>query len=239
MTKKCVLSIGLGLLICSLLYGSDSDTQARNAVGKFKQSEVGRVFLRDHSEKDLEKVAAFLRDPVANFRGVRSVGDICAYVHAYAQYISETGDDPAGYLKFLSRHFRVATKDNVPILTYLVLNCRNAFLSEAWIAHYAELLRDYPRLFAEDLSRRKNWKRIVEEASMDDPQAINEGLAKLGQSKFELALKSCVSSISKSSGGNGTKAIPSIADYPVFLAPAPASGNKSAWEPGLSQNATL
>ncbi len=235
MTKKCVLSIGLGLLICSLLYGSDSDTQARNAVGKFKQSEVGRVFLRDHSEKDIEKVVAFLRDPVANFRGVRSVGDVCAYIHAYAQYVSETGDDPAGYLKFLSRHFRVATKDNVPILTYLVLNCRSAFLSEAWVAHYAELFRDYPGLFAEDLSRRKNWKRIVEEVSMDDPQAIEEGLAKLGQSKFERALKSYFLSISKSSGGNGTKAILSIADYPVFLGRAPASGTRSTWEPRIEQ----
>ena len=197
MKKKPILFIGLPLLICSFL-SCVSDARTRNIVSKFKQTEVGRGFLINHSEKDLEKVLAFLQDPLRNFHSVQRVADVCSYEYAYAKYLAETKQkDDAGYLKFFSTHFRVATDDNVPILTYLILNCHNAFLGEALVDRYTMLFGSSPEIFIKDLRRRTNWKHIVDETRAGNWQAFKEGLAKLGDSGFELELKNYVLSISK------------------------------------------
>ncbi|MGZ7065707.1 MAG: hypothetical protein ACXVI6_05055, partial [Candidatus Aminicenantales bacterium] len=128
MTKEFHLFIGIPMLVCSFL-SCASDAQIRNTVSKFKQSEVGRAFLINHSEKDLEIVLSFQRDPLRNFQDVQRVADVCSYIYAYARYLAETKQkDDAGYMDFYSKHFRIATDENVPVLTYLVLNCHNAFL---------------------------------------------------------------------------------------------------------------
>jgi hypothetical protein len=195
--KKFILFIGLPLLICSFL-SCASDARTRNIVSKFKQTEVGRGFLLNHSEKDLEKVLAFLQDPVRNFRSVQRVADVCSHEYAYANYLAETKQkDDAGYMTFFSTHFQVATDDNVPILTYLILNCNNAFLGEAYADRYTVLFKSSPEIFIKDLRRRKNWKQIVDEIRAGNGRAFREGLAKLGDSGFELELKNYVLSMSK------------------------------------------
>lgn len=197
MTKKLNLFIGVPLLVCSFL-SCASDAQTRNIVSKFKQTERGRVFLMDHSERDLEKVLAFLQDPLRNFQGVQRVADVCSYIGAYVIYLAETKQkDDAGYIKFFSTHFRIATDANVPILSYLMLNCHDDFLMEAIVGRYTELFGVSPEIFVKDLRRRANWKRIVDEAGTGDWRAFKEGLAKLGNSEFELELKNYVASISK------------------------------------------
>jgi hypothetical protein len=197
LTKKLNLFIGVPLLVCSFL-SCASDAQTRNIVSKFKQTERGRVFLMDHSERDLEKVLAFLQDPLRNFQGVQRVADVCSYIGAYVIYLAETKQkDDAGYIKFFSTHFRIATDANVPILSYLMLNCHDDFLMEAIVGRYTELFGVSPEIFVKDLRRRANWKRIVDEAGTGDWRAFKEGLAKLGNSEFELELKNYVASISK------------------------------------------
>lgn len=173
-----------------MLVSCVSGGQPRNIVGKFKQSEVGEDFLLNHSEKNLKIVLAFLQDPVRNFRQVQGVADVCSYIYAYANYLTETRQtDEAGYLCFLSKHFQIATDNNVPVLTYLVLSCHNAFLSEGFADQYSRLFGMYPEVFIKDLRQRANWKRIVYEGAMENWQAFNEGLAKLGNSGFERELK--------------------------------------------------
>jgi hypothetical protein len=154
--------------------------------------------MTNHSEKDLERVLAFLQDPVRNFRSVQRVADECSYEYAYANYLAETKQkDDAGYLTFFSTRFRIATDDNVPILTYLLLNCHNAFLGESLADRYTVLFKSSPEIFIKDLRRRKNWKQIVDETRGGDWQAFREGLAKLGDSGFELEFKNYVLSIFK------------------------------------------
>lgn len=197
MKKERILFIGLSLLICSFLLCAP-DARTRIIVSKFKQSEVGKAFLINHSEKDLEIVLSFQRDPLRNFQDVQRVANVCSYIYAYANYLAETKQkDDAGYLDFFSKHFRIATDDNVPILTYLLLNCNNAFLGEALADRYTTLFGSSPKIFIKDLRRRKNWKQIVDETRAGNWQAFEEGLAKLGDSGFELELKNYVLSMFK------------------------------------------
>jgi hypothetical protein len=194
--RKFNLSIGALLLACFFI-SCVSRELIGYAINKFKQTEVGRSFLKDHSEKDLVKVLAFIQDPVRNFPDVQSVADVCSYMHAYAQYISETNDDAIGYLTFFSTHFRIATDENVPILDYLMLNCHNAFLMDAIADYYTKLFAVSPEIFVKDLKRRANWKRIVDEAGAGDWRAFKEGLAKLGNAGFERELKNYALSVYK------------------------------------------
>jgi len=159
---------------------------------------VGRGFLKNHTEKNLAIVLSFERDPLRNFRDVQRVADVCSYIYAYANYLAETKQkDEAGYMNFFSKHFRIATDENVPILTYLVLNCHNAFLGESFMGQYTDLFGASPEIFIKDLKRRANWKQVVDEARVGNWRAFEEGLAKLGNSGFELELKNYVASISK------------------------------------------
>jgi hypothetical protein len=152
----------------------------------------------DHSERDFEKVLAFLQDPLRNFQGVQRVANVCSYIGAYVSYLAQTKQkDDAGYMDFFSKHFRIATDDNVPILNYLMLTCHDAFLMEAIADRYTVLFKVSPEIFAKDLRRRANWKQIVDRAGGGDWRAFKEGLAKLGNSAFELELKNYVLSISK------------------------------------------
>jgi hypothetical protein len=195
--KKLISFIGLPLFMCSFLLCA-SDARTRIIVSKFKQSEVGRAFLINHSEKDLEIVLSFQWDPLRNFQKVQRVANVCSYIWAYAGYLAETKQkDDAGYLDFFSKHFRIATDDNVPILTYLLLNCNNAFLGEELSDVYTTLFGSSPKIFIKDLRRRKNWKQIVDETRAGNWRAFKEGLAKLGDSGFELELKNYVLSMSK------------------------------------------
>jgi hypothetical protein len=151
----------------------------------------------DHSERDFEKVLAFLQDPLRNFQGVQRVANVCSYIGAYVSYLAQTKQkDDAGYMDFFSKHFRIATDDNVPILNYLILNCHDAFLEESLVGHYTELFGASPKIFVKDLRRRANWKRIVDECRAGDWRAFMGGLAKLGNSGFEQELKKYALSIS-------------------------------------------
>lgn len=150
MTKKSDLFIGVPLFVC-ILVSCVSGGQTRSIVSKFKQSEVGRAFLINHSEKDLEIVLSFQRDPLRNFEDVQRVADVCSYIYAYANYLAETKQkDDAGYMGFFSKRFRIATDENVPVLTYLVLNCHNAFLMEAIADRYTVLFKVSPEIFVKD-----------------------------------------------------------------------------------------
>jgi hypothetical protein len=158
---------------------------------------VGRAFLINHPEKDLEIVLSFQRDPLRNFQDVQRVADVCSYIGAYASYLAETKQkDDAGYMEFYSKHFRIATDDNVPILNYLILTCHDAFLMESIAGKYTELFGASPEIFVKDLRRRANWKWIVGRASGGNWRAFMGGLAKLGNSGFELELKKYALSIS-------------------------------------------
>jgi hypothetical protein len=196
LTREFNTSIGIPLLV-SLFLSCGLNAQTRNVVGKFKQSEVGRAFLKNHSEKDLEKVLAFIQDPVRNFPDVQRVTNLCSYIHAYGQYITEKNDDPAGYLTTFSMCFRVATDENVPILTYLILNCHNAILSEGFADEYTKLFAVSPEIFVKDLKRRANWKTVVFLAGGGNWELFKQGLAKLGNSGFELELKNYALSMYK------------------------------------------
>jgi hypothetical protein len=176
---------------------SGSDAQTTNIVAKFKHSEVGKVFLRDHSEKNLETVVAFLQDPMRNFRRVQGVADVCSYIYAYANYLTETKEkDEAGYHDLGIKYFRVATDKNVPILTYLVMNCHNAFLEESFVDEYTMLFGATPEVFVRDLRRRPNWRQVVDQVRGGYWGAFKDGLAKLGNSEFERQLKDYALSIS-------------------------------------------
>jgi hypothetical protein len=175
-----------------------ANKQARDTARRFKETNVGRAFLANHSQKDLEIVLRFLRDPLTNFRDVQSLPDICSYIYAYANYLAESkGDDTAGYLVFLSTNFRTANEENVPVLTYLIMNCRNAFLGEAFADRYAVLFETSPSIFVKDLMKRRNWKQVVNELRGGNWGAFKAGLAKLGDSPFELELKSYVLSMER------------------------------------------
>jgi len=195
--KKLVLAVGLSFLLCAFLL-SGQHGQIGDIVNKFKHSEVGRVFLRDHSEKNLETVLAFLQDPVRNFRRVQAVADVCSYIYAYVRYLAETKEnDDAGYKRFYRTHFRIATDDNVPILIYLVLNCHNALFMEELTDRYTVLFKESPEVFIRDLRRRANWRQVVDEIRGGNWGAFKDGLAKLGNSGFERELKNYALAISK------------------------------------------
>ena len=191
MIKKSNLSIAVLLLVFSL--GScASGGLIGYTVSRFKHSGVGRAFLKDHSEKDLKKVLAFVHDPVRNFPDVQRVADMCSYINAYGHFVSEKNEDPVGYLNLIHAHFLIATDENVPILTYLILNCHNAILSEGFADRYTRLFEGSPEVFVRDLERRPNWKRVVDEVVGGDWQAFKRGLDKLGNTGFELELKNYV-----------------------------------------------
>ncbi len=191
MIKKSNLSIGVLLLVFSLV-SCVSRGLIGYTVSRFKHSEVGRAFLKDNSEKDLEKVLAFIHDPVRNFPDVQRVADVCSYIEAYGRFISETNEDPVGYLNLTYAHFMIATDEIVPILTYLILNCHNAILSEGFADRYTRLFEGSPEIFIRDLKRRPNWKHVVDEVVGGDWQAFKKGLDKLGNAGFELELKNYV-----------------------------------------------
>lgn len=196
LTVKFHSFIGIPLLVCSFL-SCASDAQTRNIVSKFKQTEAGRAFLMNHSERDLEAALAFLHDPARNFQGVQRVANVCSYLGAYVSYLAETKQkDDAGYMDFFSKHFRIATDDNVPVLNFLMLTCHDAFLMEMIGDHYTKLFGASPEIFVRDLRRRANWKWIVGRASGGNWRAFMGGLAKLGNSGFEQELKKYALSIS-------------------------------------------
>ena len=199
MAKKSQLLISVPLVVC-VLVSCVSGGQIGNIVSKFKQSEVGKAFLLGHSEKDLEIVLAFLRDPVRNFPRVQRVANVCSYIYAYACYLAETNDkDEAGYHDLSIKYFWPATDENVPILTYLVMNCHNAFLGESFVDEYTKLFGASPEVFVRDLRRRPNWKEIVRHLTSGYWGAFTDGLARLGNSGFERELKDYALSISKRS----------------------------------------
>jgi hypothetical protein len=171
---------------------------AANLISAYKETDEGVAFLKKHKELDLLNVVLFLQYPSEYFCRIQRIHDLCSFMWAIEMFLYQQRNmEFDGFFGFVRRNFQVASTENVPILTYLILNCEHAYFAEELVNVYSKLFEKQYVLFIEDLKRRNDWKRIINGMPAGDWNAFKRGLAKLGNSKFELELKEYASSIDK------------------------------------------
>jgi hypothetical protein len=176
--------------------------QANCLISEYKKTKDGEEFLKKHNEADLRKTIAFLQYPIDYFAAIQGIPDLFSYIWAFQLYLykaREIGQKTGllDFYQFLLINFRSANRQNVPILTHLILVCDYAVLGEALVDVYTKLFEFQYEVFLNDLVQRKNWKYVINSLTAGDWRAFKAGLAKLGTSKFELELKDYVASLEK------------------------------------------
>ena len=164
-------------------------------IKELSATEYGRQFLATHSIANMKKIILFLQCPVEYFDCIKPVNNFCEYIFIYRRYINESKKLPSDfYDQFLRNNFASINKNNVPILTFLLLGCQeSALFGEVLADVYTVLFESNPEIFVEDLKKREDWKHVIDALASGSWPALQAGLNKLGDSEFEKAIKAYVS----------------------------------------------
>ncbi len=176
--------------------------QADCFISEYKKTKDGEEFLKKHNKADLRKTIVFLQYPIEYFAAIQEIPDLFSYIWAFQLYLFKAREigqktDFTDFYHFLHINFQSANRQNVPILTHLILVCDYAVLGEALVDIYTKLFEFQYEVFISDLGGRKNWKYVINSLTAGDWRAFKAGLAKLSTSKFELELKGYVASLEK------------------------------------------
>lgn len=179
-----------------------TNEQITELVSKFKGTDEGKLFFKNHDEFLFRKSLSFLQYPKEFFASIERIPDLCTYFWTYQFYVHNNREvfqnfGLNDFFQFLHFNFSTVDRQNVPILTHLILVCDAAVFEEALTDIYSKLFEFHSGIFINDLKQRKNWRIIIDHLPAGDWRAFKAGISKLGSSAFELELKAYVASIEK------------------------------------------
>jgi hypothetical protein len=171
-----------------------ADQDIKEQIKEIKLLEDGREFFNDHSEENMYKIIRFVHNPTKHFPSILNIKDWCSYIQVWDFYLIKVKREAIGCFGTLMRDFCDVDEEKVAILTFLLSTGRNCGLyQEALSTRYSRLFSSNPIVFIEDLKKRKDWRDIIETLQVGDWNAFKVGLTKLGDSEFEIGLKSYAS----------------------------------------------
>lgn len=192
--KMNISVLPASMILCSVVLLCPNFQNADSQVHNLSLTEYGRQFLAEHSTEDMKKTIMFIQSPVRYFDCVKGIDSFCKYIDVYGRFFNETsGSSRDFYDIFLKRNFSTISRENVPILTFLLLSCQgNALFSELLAEAYTVLFESDPALFVIDLKGRKNWRIVLDSLKPGSWPALQSGLTKLGNSRFEREIKAYI-----------------------------------------------
>jgi len=144
-------------------------------------------FVNSFSEEKLIIVMNFINNPDKYFDAIKKIPRLFAYFEVLDR-LAETDEkyDEMSFVSFLDNNFNEGklTEKKVNILTFLLLNSKGYF-GEILADKYSKLFSKFTDVFISYLSKRSDWKRIVNLLGAGDWQVFKTSAEKLGDSGFE------------------------------------------------------
>jgi hypothetical protein len=188
----CIVSVGFGIGQASLPMNRKQAKEEIKVI-KSRIQEWGLEDYRIDDEKALEDVILFINDPLDRFDSIMHLNthQLWHYIGMY-DYVLK-GRKGIGTFYFFDRLEKSMIPVNatkVKLVTYLVHDrMPDGVDAEFMVDIYTKLFEVNPHLFVNDLKTRSDWKDLIGCLASGDYMAMNRGLAKLGNSRFEKELK--------------------------------------------------
>ncbi len=184
----------LAATLCGQDFFNYSKDEIRRQIGEIQKKYVGPEYSGTSSPTDFESVILFLQDPLTHFDAIKAIPDVQSYMSLYGLYLGETNRLPDRYSfigAFMDRYFSTIDDARVPILTYLLLHCSAGIFGDYMGGYYVDLFSRSPGFFVRDLSKRNDWKRVVDDL-VPVCDRLEEIVKRLGNSRFEKKFKQYV-----------------------------------------------
>lgn len=192
---SCIVILQLGY---ANPVGASGHTGQSNEIKKqiesLKLTEYGREFFIQYSEKDLEHLILFLKNPKRYFSKVQNIGSLWSYIGVYQRFLRETHEiEGSIWGAFLEAHYQNIDKKKLSVLTFLLLAAPPGVSKASFADIYVKFFNSNPGLFVRDLKKREDWKRIVD-GLLNYGSSLTMGLNRLSNTAFEIELKTYIDS---------------------------------------------
>lgn len=149
--------------------------------------------LKIASEDALQKAILFIEDPNANFRLTNgmNMSEFWENCRLYERFMYDTNRTRSGF--YLYERLRAVTaemsEEKASLMTFLILNCPAAAYKELLTDLYMKLFACHAGLFIDQLKKRQDWKRVVDELDSASANRVRSVVDSLGDSDFEKEFK--------------------------------------------------
>lgn len=170
------------------------NNEIKKQIINLKLREYGKDFFIQYSEKDLEHLILFLKNPKRYFSKIQNIRSLWAYIGVYQRFLRETHEiEGSIWGLFLETHYQNIDKKKLSVLTFLFLAAPPGVSKASFADIYVKFFNSDPDLFVQDLKKREDWKHIVDEL-LNYGSSLTMGLDRIANSVFETDLKTYISS---------------------------------------------
>jgi hypothetical protein len=190
----CIAFIGFGKGQTSLpMDRKQANEEIKVIKSRIQDWALRNDYYRIDDEKALEDVILFINDPVGRFDSIKRLNtdQLWKYISMYDYVLKGSkGIGTFYFFDHLKEMMIPVDEKKVKLVTYLMHDCQpDGVFAELLVDLYTGLFAVDPLLFVNDLKTRTDWKDVIDSLGSGDYEAMRAGLAKLGNTKFEMELK--------------------------------------------------
>lgn len=185
MTRKTTI---IFIILILALFNCDSYRKNKELISESrKKYKFVEEFLTKYPEENLILIMNFIDNPVNHFDEIKNISQLFSYFEILDR-LASTDKKLSNFWfgNFLSINFREkkVTLKEIEILTFLLLSS-DGYSGEMLADKYTKLFSKSTDVFISYLSKRSDWKRIVNLLGAGDWQVFKTSAEKLGDSGFE------------------------------------------------------
>jgi hypothetical protein len=125
---------------------------------------------------------------------MQNIRSLWAYIGVYQRFLRETHEiEGSIWGSFLETHYQNIDKKKLSILTFLFLAAPPGVSKASFADIYVKFFNSNPDLFVQDLKKREDWKRIIDDL-LNYGSSLTMGLDRLANTVFEIELKTYINS---------------------------------------------